>query len=35
MTEVTEQVPEGPPIYRVGDVLRGLNALLVPDRDRL
>ena len=28
MTEVTEQVPEGPPIYRVGDVLRGLNTLL-------
>lgn len=28
MTELTEQVPEGPPIYRVGDVLRGLNTLL-------
>ena len=28
MTEVTEPVPEGPPIYRVGDVLRGLNVLL-------
>ncbi len=28
MTELTERVPEGPTIYRVGDVLRGLNALL-------